>query len=83
MVDFDPNKSGIGLENTYNWTSILRYPHGRAARPMHITTFSPQASRRFCHLIDRNRSYLLTGKLKANWGTLSLAVEKAERIIAD
>jgi hypothetical protein len=34
-------------------------------------------------MIDRKRSYLLTGRLKADWGTLTLTVEKAERIIAD
>lgn len=82
MVDFDPQKSGIGLENTYNWTSLdistVGWPD-----PMQITTFFPQAYRRFCHMIDRKRSYLLTGRLKADWGTLTLTVEKAERIIAD
>jgi hypothetical protein len=30
------------------------------------TTFFPQAYRRFCHMIDRNRPYLLTGKVEAD-----------------
>jgi DNA polymerase-3 subunit alpha/error-prone DNA polymerase len=45
------------------------------------TTFFPQVYRRFCHIIDRQRPYLLTGKVEENWGALTLTVEKAERII--
>ncbi len=44
------------------------------------TTFFPQAYRRFCHVIDRQRPYLLTGKVEENWGALTLTVEKAERM---
>jgi DNA polymerase-3 subunit alpha/error-prone DNA polymerase len=44
------------------------------------TTFFPQAYRRFCHIIDRQRPYLLTGKVEEDWGALTLTVEKAERI---
>jgi error-prone DNA polymerase len=46
------------------------------------TTFFPQTYRRFCHIIDRQRPYLLTGKVEENWGTLTLTVEKAERIMS-
>ena len=46
------------------------------------TTFFPQAYRRFCHIIDRQRPYLLTGKVEENWGALTLTVEKAERIMS-
>jgi DNA polymerase-3 subunit alpha/error-prone DNA polymerase len=46
------------------------------------TTFFPQAYRRFCHIIDRQRPYLLTGRVEADWGALTLTVEKAERIMA-
>jgi error-prone DNA polymerase len=44
------------------------------------TTFFPQAYRRFCHIIDRQRPYLLTGKVEENWGTLTLTVDKVDRI---
>jgi len=46
------------------------------------TTFFPQAYRRFCHMIDRQRPYLLTGKVEEDWGALTLTVEKAERMQA-
>ena len=46
------------------------------------TTFFPQAYRRFCHIIDRQRPYLLTGNVEENWGALTLTVEKAERIMS-
>ncbi len=46
------------------------------------TTFFPKAYRRFCHLIDRQRPYLLTGKVEEDWDALTLTVEKAERLIA-
>jgi error-prone DNA polymerase len=45
------------------------------------TTFFPQAYRRFCHIIDRQRPYLLTGKVEENWGALTLTVAKAERVM--
>jgi DNA polymerase-3 subunit alpha/error-prone DNA polymerase len=44
------------------------------------TTFFPQAYKRFCHMIDRNRPYLLTGKVEADWGATTLTVDKVERI---
>ncbi len=47
------------------------------------TTFFPAAYRRFCHIIDRQRPYLLTGKVEEDWGALTLTVEKAEQLIAD
>jgi DNA polymerase-3 subunit alpha/error-prone DNA polymerase len=46
------------------------------------TTFFPEAYRRFCHIIDRQRPYLLTGKVEQDWGALTLTVEKAERLMA-
>ncbi len=39
------------------------------------TTFFPKAYRRFCHMIDRDRPYLLTGKVDRNWGAVTLNVE--------
>jgi error-prone DNA polymerase len=44
------------------------------------TTFFPQAYRRFCHIIDRQRPYLLTGKVEENWGALTLTVDKVDRM---
>jgi error-prone DNA polymerase len=42
------------------------------------TTFFPQAYRRFCHMIDAERPYLLSGKVDQNWGAVTLTVENVE-----
>ncbi len=39
------------------------------------TTFFPEAYRRFCHLLDRERPYLLSGKVEEDWGAVTLTVE--------
>jgi len=39
------------------------------------TTFFPDAYRRFCHIIDRERPYLLFGKVEEDWGAVTLTVE--------
>jgi DNA polymerase-3 subunit alpha/error-prone DNA polymerase len=44
------------------------------------TTFFPTAYRRFCHMIDRNRPYLLTGKVEEDWGAITMTVDKVETI---
>jgi len=44
------------------------------------TTFFPAAYRRFCHLLDRERPYLLTGRVEEDWGAATLNVEKVERL---
>jgi DNA polymerase-3 subunit alpha/error-prone DNA polymerase len=44
------------------------------------TTFFPEAYRRFCHLIDRGRPYLLTGKVDADWGAVTLTVDEARKL---
>jgi DNA polymerase-3 subunit alpha/error-prone DNA polymerase len=44
------------------------------------TTFFPAAYRRFCHRIDRNRPYLLKGKVETNWGAITLTVDGIETI---
>jgi DNA polymerase-3 subunit alpha/error-prone DNA polymerase len=41
------------------------------------TTFFPEAYRRFCHLLDRERPYLLSGKVEEDWGAVTLTVEQA------
>ncbi|MGD2100232.1 MAG: DNA polymerase III subunit alpha [Desulfobacterales bacterium] len=45
------------------------------------TTFFPQAYRRFCHMIDRQRPYLLSGKVEQDWGALTLTVDQVERML--
>jgi DNA polymerase-3 subunit alpha/error-prone DNA polymerase len=44
------------------------------------TTFFPEAYRRFCHMVDRHRPYVLAGKVEENWGAVTLTVDKVERI---
>jgi DNA polymerase-3 subunit alpha/error-prone DNA polymerase len=41
------------------------------------TTFFPEAYRRFCHLLDRERPYLLAGKVEEEWGAVTLTVKQA------
>jgi DNA polymerase-3 subunit alpha/error-prone DNA polymerase len=40
------------------------------------TTFFPKAYHRYCHMIDRGRPYLLTGKVEEDWGVCTLNVSK-------
>ncbi len=42
------------------------------------TTFFPEAYKRFCHMIDRGRPYILTGKVDIDWGAATLTVDKVE-----
>jgi DNA polymerase-3 subunit alpha/error-prone DNA polymerase len=44
------------------------------------TTFFPATYHRFCHMIDRQRPYLLTGKVEEDWGVITMTVDKVERI---
>ena len=44
------------------------------------TTFFPETYRRFCHMIDQRRPYLLTGKVEEDWGAITLTVDRVERI---
>jgi DNA polymerase-3 subunit alpha/error-prone DNA polymerase len=41
------------------------------------TTFFPEAYRRFCYLLDRERPYLLSGKVEEDWGAVTLTVDSA------
>jgi DNA polymerase-3 subunit alpha/error-prone DNA polymerase len=38
------------------------------------TTFFPETYRRFCHLLDRERPYLLSGRVEEDWGAVTLTV---------
>lgn len=40
-------------------------------------TFFPETYRRFCHLVARNRPYLLEGKVDSDWGAVTLTVDTA------
>jgi DNA polymerase-3 subunit alpha/error-prone DNA polymerase len=44
------------------------------------TTFFPEAYRRFCHLVDRGRPYLLAGEVEQDFGALTLTVHHAQRL---
>jgi len=44
------------------------------------TAFFPETYRQFCHMIDRQRPYILTGKIERNWGATTLRVEKVETV---
>jgi DNA polymerase-3 subunit alpha/error-prone DNA polymerase len=44
------------------------------------TTFFPETYRRFCHIIDRGRPYLLTGKVETDWGAITLTVERVRKL---
>ena len=44
------------------------------------TTFFPATYHRFCHMIDRQRPYLLTGKVEEDWGAITLTVDRVETI---
>jgi len=39
------------------------------------TTFFPKTYRRFAHMLDRGRPYLLTGKVEQDWGAVTLTVD--------
>jgi DNA polymerase-3 subunit alpha/error-prone DNA polymerase len=73
------------------WLVTGKVVHTRHGDPMEFltfedetgiveTTFFPEPYRRFCHMLDRNRPYLLTGKVEENWGVVTLAVDRVQAI---
>jgi DNA polymerase-3 subunit alpha/error-prone DNA polymerase len=73
------------------WLVTGKVVHTRHGDPMEFltfedetgiveTTFFPHAYRRFCHTIDRNRPYLLSGMVEANWGAVTLTVDRVQTI---
>jgi DNA polymerase-3 subunit alpha/error-prone DNA polymerase len=44
------------------------------------TTFFPATYHRFCHMIDRQRPYLLSGKVEEDWGAITLTVDRVVTI---
>jgi DNA polymerase-3 subunit alpha/error-prone DNA polymerase len=74
------------------WLITGKVVHTRHGDPMEFltfedesgiveTTFFPEAYRRFCHMIDRNRPYLLSGTVDSNWGAVTLCVDRVQRIV--
>jgi DNA polymerase III alpha subunit len=39
------------------------------------TTFFPQVHRRFCHMLDRGRPYILSGLVEEDFGAITLTVD--------
>jgi DNA polymerase-3 subunit alpha/error-prone DNA polymerase len=71
------------------WLVTGKVVHTKQGNPMEFltfedetgiveTTFFPKTYRRFCHMIDRNRPYLLSGRVEQNWGALTLTVASAK-----
>ncbi|MFZ7127096.1 MAG: DNA polymerase III subunit alpha [Desulfobacterales bacterium] len=69
------------------WLVTGKVVHTRQGAPMEFltfedetgiveTTFFPEAYHRFCHLLNRNRPFLLTGRVEAEWGALTLTVNR-------
>jgi len=44
------------------------------------STFFPETYRRFCHLLENNRPYLLTGLVEEDYGAVTLTVERVRRL---
>ncbi len=74
------------------WLVTGKVVHTRHGDPMEFltfedetgiveTTFFPEPYRRFCHMLDRHRPYLLAGKVEENWGAVSLTVDRVEPIV--
>ncbi len=73
------------------WLVTGKVVHTRHGDPMEFltfedetgiveTTFFPEPYRRFCHMLDRNRPYLLTGKVESNWSAVTLTVQRVAAI---
>jgi DNA-directed DNA polymerase III PolC len=44
------------------------------------TTFFPRTYERFCHMVDRNRPYVLEGTVDVDWGAATLTVDHVEAL---
>ena len=73
------------------WLVTGKVVHTRHGDPMEFLTFEdetgiveatffPEPYRRFCHMLDRNRPYLLAGKVEENWGAVTLTVDRVQVI---
>jgi error-prone DNA polymerase len=75
------------------WLVTGKVVHTRHGDPMEFltfeddtgiveTTFFPAVYRRFCHMLDRRRPYLLSGTVDENWGAVTLTVDGVETVKA-
>jgi DNA polymerase-3 subunit alpha/error-prone DNA polymerase len=44
------------------------------------TIFFPNAYRRFCAILDRNRPYILHGRVEEDFGAITMTVDRAEAL---
>ena len=44
------------------------------------TTFFPKAYRRFCAILDRNRPFILYGKVEEDFGAVTMTIERVDCI---
>ncbi len=44
------------------------------------TTFFPAVYHRFCHMLDRGRPYLLSGRVEQDWGAVTLTVTQVSAL---
>ena len=69
------------------WFVAAKVVHTKQGDPMEFvavedesdiieTTFFPAVYRRFCHMLDWGRPYLLTGRVEKDWGALTLTVDQ-------
>ncbi|MBW1866441.1 MAG: hypothetical protein JRI38_01660, partial [Deltaproteobacteria bacterium] len=47
------------------------------------TTFFPKAYNRFCHMLDLDRPYILTGLVEQDWGAVTLTVNRVDLLRMD
>ena len=70
------------------WLITGKVVHTKRGDPMEFLTFEdetgivettwfPEAYRKFCHMVDRGRPYLLRGRVEQDWGALTLTVTAA------
>jgi DNA polymerase-3 subunit alpha/error-prone DNA polymerase len=45
------------------------------------TTFFPATYHRFCHMIDRQRPYLLRGRVDEDWGAITMTVDRVQKVV--
>jgi DNA polymerase-3 subunit alpha/error-prone DNA polymerase len=71
------------------WLVTAKQVHTRQGEPMEFLTFEdetglceatffPKIYRLFCHLLERGRAYLLTGRVEQDWGAVTLTVRSLE-----
>jgi DNA polymerase-3 subunit alpha/error-prone DNA polymerase len=70
------------------WLITGKVVHTKKGDPMEFLTFEdetgivettwfPAAYQKFCHMVDRGRPYLLSGRVEQDWGALTLTVDGA------